>query len=364
MRIAIVHDYLMQIGGAERVLRALLQLYPDAVCYIPVFNHRLLKSQFDGIDVVPSFLQHFAHRFTYKLMLGLYPVAIEAYDLRHYDVVISSSSSFAKGVITTPDTIHINYCHTPSRFIWRYHDYLNEQDMSFQQRIIARSLIGRLRNWDYIAAQRVDYYIANSHNVSRRIQKHYHRTATVIYPPVEVERFHPEEANQGEYYLIVSRLLRYKRVDLAIAACKQLNVPLIVIGDGPDMRRLRRMAGPKTKFLGYVTDTEVTKAMAHCRALLLPGEEDFGITSLEAMASGRAVIAYGRGGALETVTPGLTGLLFYEQAVDSMVECMQEFEKVDFDSRRLRAWAQRFDVSEFKRQIKSFVEDHQLLPCR
>lgn len=358
MNIAIVHDYLMQIGGAERVLRALLQLYPKAICHIPVFNHRLLRSQFAGVEVVPSFLQHLAHAYTYKLLLGLYPIAIEAYDFRHYDVVLSSSSSFAKGAITTPDTIHINYCHTPARFVWRYHDYINEQEIAFPLRFLARCLIGRLRNWDYIAAQRVDYFIANSHNVARRIQKYYHRASTVIYPPVDVERFHPNESAIGNYYLVVSRLLGYKRVDLAIEACNRLKAPLLVIGEGPDLRRLSRLAGPKTKFIGYATDSEVARAMAHCRALLLPGEEDFGITPLEAMASGRPVIAFGRGGSVETVFPGLTGIHFYEQTVESLVASLHEFEKMDFDPKRLRSWAEQFDISEFKCKIHRFVEGH------
>jgi len=358
---ALVHDYLAQSGGAERVIAALHALFPTAPLYTSVYDPRATLPCFAQMDVRTSFLQRsvLASRRFHKLALGLYPTAFEQFDLSGFALVISSSSSFAKGVITGPETCHICYCHTPARFAWRQHEYLQQSRLT---RLLApwmRGMITDLRQWDTDSAQRADYMIANSHNVAGRIRKYYRREAdAVIYPPVETRRFALAPAEEvGDHFLIVSRLVGYKRVDLAIEACNRLRVPLRVVGAGPERRALQRMAGPTIQFLGRLPDAQVAEEYARCRALIFPGDEDFGLTPLECMASGRPVVAYGRGGALETVTMGKTGVFFEEQTPEAVMEALQAVSTLTFDPQVLQQEAARFDTAVFAERMRAFVAE-------
>lgn len=356
---ALVHDYLAQSGGAERVVAALHALFPTAPLYTSVYDARATLPCFSQMDVRTSFLQRslLSSRRFHKFALGLYPLAFEQFDLSDYALVISSSSSFAKGVITSPETCHICYCHTPARFAWRQHDYLRQSRLT---RLLAPwmcGMISGLRRRDFDSAQRVDCFVANSHNVAGRIRKYYRREVeAVIYPPVETQRFTPAPAEEiGEHFLVVSRLVGYKRIDLAIEACNRLQVPLRVVGVGPERRALRRLAGPTIQFLGRLPDGRVAQEYARCRALIFPGEEDFGLTPVECMASGRPVVAFGRGGALETVTPGKTGVFFEEQTPEAVMEALQAVSAMRVVPELLQAEAFRFDTSVFAEQISAFV---------
>jgi glycosyltransferase involved in cell wall biosynthesis len=359
MRIAIVHDYLAQAGGAERVVEAIHDLYPDAPIYTSIYDAAHTLPCFKTMDVRTSFLQRFALARTakfHKLALPLFPAAFEHFDMSSYDVVLSNTTGFAKGVITGPETCHICYCHTPARFAWRYHEYVTQGGYGKTAKRILPFLIHRLRAWDYASAQRVDYFLSNSYNIARRVQKFYGKQSEVLHPPVSVDRFSILPKPSADYYLVVSRLVGYKRVDLAVEACTKLGVPLKVVGAGPDLPRLKQMAGPKVEFLGRLKDGEVTELFGNCRAFLFPGEEDFGISPLEAMASGRPVIAYGAGGALETVIDGVTGVHFRQATANSLIEAIQRLDRLELDPARLRAHAERFDVSEFKKSLKEIVD--------
>jgi Glycosyltransferase len=360
MRIAIVHDYLAQGGGAERVVEAMHAVWPEAPIFTSVYDPEATFSSFQTMDIRTSFLQRFPFarnsRF-HKVALPLYPLAFEHFDFSEYDVVLSSSSGFAKGVITGPETCHISYCHTPARFAWRYHEYVTRGGYGKQVRKTLPFIVHFLRAWDYACAQnRVDYFLANSRNIARRIRKHYGRGSDILYPPVDVHRFLVAEKPSADFLLVVSRLLSYKRVDLAVAACTRLNLPLKVVGTGPDLARLKSMAGPSVEFLGRLPDSEVTRLMSNCRAFLFPGEEDFGIAPVEAMASGRPVIALRAGGALETVIEGETGLFFDEPEVDSLVETLRRLEDLPDVPERMRAHALTFDVSVFQARLRRYVE--------
>lgn len=278
---------------------------------------------------------------------------------QEYDLVLSSSSSFAKGVITPPETCHVCYCHTPSRFAWRQHEYLSQSRRARLLSPLLLGMLGRLRSWDYESAQRPDYFIANSHNVARRIRKYYRReTAAVIPPPVETSKYAPVSPQEvGAHFLVVSRLVGYKRIDLAIDACNRLHLPLRVVGIGPDLAGLQRKAGPTVQFLGRLSDGEVAAQYARCRALIFPGEEDFGLTPIECMASGRPVVAYGAGGALETVVDGDTGVLFCEQTADSLAAALDTVARLPFSPAALQAHAAGFDLTVFHDRMRRFLDE-------
>ena len=356
---ALIHDYLAQAGGAERAVAALHDLFPAAPLYTSVYDPKATLACFSQMDVRTSFLQRslLSSRRLHKFALGLYPLAFEQFDLTNYALVISSSSSFAKGVITSPETCHICYCYTPARFAWRQHEYLTQSRLTRLLTPWMCGMISSLRHWDFDSAQRVDYFVAISHNVAGRIRKYYRREAdAVIYPPVETQRFTPAPANEiGDHYLVVSRLVGYKRIDLAIEACNRLRLPLRIAGTGPEHRSLRRLAGPTIQFLGRLSDAQVAHEYARCRALIFPGEEDFGLTPVECMASGRPVVAYGRGGALETVTAGKTGVFFEEQTPEAVIKAIQEVAEMTVVPEMLQAEAFRFDTSVFARQMSDFV---------
>jgi glycosyltransferase involved in cell wall biosynthesis len=358
MKVALVHDYLNQMGGAERVVLALHELFPDAPLYTSIYDPRRVDAAFRSIDIRTSFMQKLPLvKKHHQPFLPLYPFAMERLDLRGYDLVLSSSSAFGKGVITRPETMHICYCHTPMRWCWNYDEYVEREHLGKIARSVLPFFITNLRVWDQTTSMRVDHFIANSPVVADRIQKYYRREAVVIPPPVEAQRFLFDPMAQPEdYFLVVSRFMPYKRIDLAIEACNRLGLPLVIIGKGRDEQRLRRLAGPTIRFLGGLSDEEVLRYYAHCRALILPGEEDFGITPLEAQASGRPVIAFGAGGALASVVDGVTGAFFHEQTVASLVATLATFDESRYDTQVIRNHALEFDKPRFHRRMLQFIE--------
>lgn len=354
-RVAFVHDYLNQMGGAERVLLALHDLFPDAPIFTTIAAPERLTYRLSQLDIRVSFMQRLPgvidHHQSY---LPLYPSAIEHIDLRRYDLVFSDSSAFAKAAIKRKGAVHLCYCHTPMRWAWDYASYVERERLPSMVRALLPPIIDRLRRWDVATADRVDHFIANSSLVAQRIATAYNRTSTVIMPPVDVGRFHMASVRE-DYFLVVSRLIPYKRIDLAVRACTLLGLPLKVIGVGRDMARLRALAGPTVEFLGAVPDEEMRDYLARCRALIFPGNEDFGITPVETQASGRPVIAFGAGGALHSVIPGVTGVFFTEQTVESLCTAIQAFRDNQFDTMRIRRHAERFDISQFHRRIMRFT---------
>jgi glycosyltransferase involved in cell wall biosynthesis len=358
MRVALVHDYLNQMGGAERVVMAFHEIFPNAPIYTSIYDPERVDPVFRTMDIRTTFMQKLPLVTKYhQPYLPFYPFAMESLDLRGYDLVLSSSSAFGKGVITRPETLHICYCHTPMRWCWNYNEYVEREQLGKMARRILPFLITGLRTWDQTSSMRVDHFIANSPVVADRIQKYYRREAVVIPPPVEAERFPFDPTIQAEnYFLIVSRLIPYKRIDLAIEACNRLQLPLVIIGSGRDLDRLKTLAGPTIRFTGRLSDEEVIYYYTHCRALLFPGEEDFGITPLEAQAAGRPVIAYGAGGALASVVDGITGAFFQEQTVDSLARVLASFDERMYNPHVIRNHALEFDKPRFSRRILQFIE--------
>jgi glycosyltransferase involved in cell wall biosynthesis len=358
MKVALVHDYLNQMGGAERVVMAFHEIFPEAPIYTSIYDPQRVDPAFQHMDIRTSFMQKLPLvKKHHQPFLPLYPFAMENLDLRGYDLVLSSSSAFGKGVITRPGTLHICYCHTPMRWCWNYEEYVEREQLGRAARAILPFFMTGLRVWDQTSAMRVDHFIANSPVVAERIQKYYRREAVVIPPPVEASRFPFDPTTQPEdYFLILSRLIPYKRVDLAIEACNRLQLPLVIIGGGRDEEPLKRMAGPTIRFLGRLSDEDVIHYYTHCRAFLFPGEEDFGITAVEAQAAGRPVIAYRAGGSLASVIDGVTGTFFREQTVESLMEVLATFDERRFNPQAIRNHALEFDTPRFHRRIQQFIE--------
>ena len=357
MRLAIVHDYLNQYGGAERVLDALHALFPCAPIYTSMYDPARMPASYRGLDIRTSFMQRLPGVTTHhQAYLPCYPIAFEAFDFSDYDVVLTNSSAWCKGVITPPETVHICYCLTPMRWAWRYRDYVERELISRLLRLGLPAAITALRVWDVTSSQRVDRFVAISRAVAARIKKYYGREATVIFPPVETSRF-ATRAAPGDFYLVVSRLIPYKRVDLAIEAFSRLGLPLKIVGDGRDGAALRSRAGPNVEFLGRVSDAEVVELVQGCRAFLFPGDEDFGIAPVEAQAAGRPVVAFAAGGALDTVIDGETGVLFGEQTVDALASAVRRLETLSLDPPTIAAHARRFDSAVFRREMADFVAD-------
>jgi glycosyltransferase involved in cell wall biosynthesis len=356
MRVALVHDRLNEMGGSDRMLLTFHEIFPHAPIYTAIYAPKAMDRRFRDLDIRTSFMQRLPgvlrHHQPY---LPVYPFAFEFMDLREYDLVISSSFAFAKGVLTRPDALHICYCHTPMRWAWRYEDYVEREQLGRFARALLPPIITWLRHWDYVTSSRVDYYIANSPTVAARIAKFYRREAAVIPPPTETSRYSVAPTHD-DYFLIVSRLIPYKRIDLAVEAFTRLGLPLRIIGSGRNEKQLKRLAGKNIKFLGQLPDAAVRDHMARCRALIFPGEEDFGMTPVEAQASGRPVIAYGAGGALSSVIEGETGAFFREQTVESLIEAVQNFRDDQFDPQRIRRHAEEFDTQRFKDRVSHFVE--------
>lgn len=356
MKLALVHDWLNQIGGAEDVLAHLVRDYPDSPVYTSMYAPEIMPDFYREWDIRNTWLDRLpgihAHHQRY---LPLYPLAWQRLDLSAYDVVLSNKSGFCHGVHTSPDTLHVCYCLAPTRYIWNLESYLDREQFGTSVRLAAQIVARLFRRWDYAAAQRVDHFIAISQEIQARIKRYYHRDSTIIYPPVDAaERFTPSEVTE-DYFLVLSRLVPYKRIDLAVQACTRLGLPLLVGGKGRDLDRLQAMAGPTVQFLGFVPDEDVPDLFARCRAFIFPGLEDFGITPLQAQAAGRPVIAFKGGGALDTVIPGQTGVLFEEQSVESLAAALQNFDAGDYDPAEIRAHALKFDSAIFNESITRYV---------
>ncbi len=337
------------------MLEVVHAMYPEAPIYTSIFGPEALPPVYRDWDVRPSFLNRFPliHQH-HQLFLPFYAYAFEQFDFSNYDLVLNVTSAFAHGIITSPKTLHICYCLTPARFLWDYHTYVARESLGRLARLILPLFLYNLRLWDRLAADRVDHFLAISKVVQQRIHKFYHRDAEIIYPPIEVERF-PLSRGHGDHFLIISRLVPYKRVDLAVKAFSQLGLPLLIIGEGRDRRALEAMAAPNVRFVGRVSDEELGHYLTDCRAFVFPGEEDFGIAPLEAQAAGRPVIAYAGGGALETVIEGTTGLFFNEPTPESLAEAVLRFDDARFDQTTIRKHALRFDRAAFERKFADFV---------
>lgn len=352
LKVAIVHDWLVTYAGADRVVDQMHQVFPDAPIYTLVYDAKNMPAWFRDYDIRPSYLQKipFATKL-YKNMLTLMPRAFEEMDLSEFDLVLSSSSSCSKGVITRPDAVHICYCHTPTRYIWDfYHTYLN--NCGWLKRKLIPRMIHKMRIWDRLAADRVDYFIANSHYIEKRIQKYYRRDSEVIYPCVHINDYEVVP-DPDDYYLMVGRFTHYKRFDLGVAACTQLGKRLIVVGRGDEEKTIRKLAGSTVEFRGAVSDEEIKQLYRKAKAFIFPGEEDFGITPVEAQSAGCPVLAFGRGGATETVIEGKTGLFFQEQTVDSVADCIRRFERdgVGANRNEIRNHSLQFSEERFRREI-------------
>ena len=356
MKLAIVCSWLNQYGGAERVLEVVHAMYPQAPIYTSIYRPQALPERYRSWDIRPSFLNRlpFIGRF-HQAYLPLYPLAFESLDLRGYDTVLSVTSAFGHGVITSAETRHVCYCLTPARFLWNYHGYIEREGLGRLARLGLAPFLKSLRQWDRLAADRVDDFIAISRTVQQRIAKYYRRESRIIYPPVDTARFAVEREPE-DYFLVVSRLVPYKRIDLAVRAFNQLGLPLRIVGEGRDRAALEAMAGPNVQFLGYLPDEAVREQMARCRAFIFPGEEDFGIAPIEALAAGRPVIAYGAGGALDTIEEGVSGLFFREPTPEALAEAVRRLEGLRFDPAALRRQAQRFDVARFQRELSEVLE--------
>lgn len=372
MKVALAHDWLNQRGGAENVLEHLVELYSGAPVFTTIYDPQLMPAAYRHWDIRPAWLNHAPaiHRH-HQPYLPLYPLAVTRMDFRGYDLILSNKSGFIHGLRHTARQLHICYCLAPTRYVWDYDSYAAREGFGRWTGVALRPVINYLRRWDFQAAQitstgregervkGVDYFIAISKEIQARIKKYYRRDSVVIYPPVDTNRFGSPANGQrgGDYYLVVSRLIPYKRIDLAVQAITRLGRRLIVVGEGRDRPALEAMAGPTVEFKGRLPDRTVVELMANCRAFLFPGAEDFGIAPVEAQAAGRPVIAFAKGGALDTVLERKTGLFFYEQSVEALTEAIEQFEKMSFDPAAARANAGRFSADRFKRALGGFVAE-------
>jgi glycosyltransferase involved in cell wall biosynthesis len=360
VRLAFVVSWLNQYGGAERVLEAAHALFPNAPVFTSIYDPRAMPHEYRAWDIRVSALDRlpFIHHH-HQFFLPLYRYAFESFDLRGYDVILSIPSAFAHGVKKPAHARHLCYCLTPARFLWQYADYVQNEAVNGAARVLLPTVVSSLRDWDRRAAARVDEFIAISREVQQRIAKFYGRQSRIIYPPVDVNSFHiapPSEID--DYFLIVSRLIPYKRIDLAIEAFNRTGLPLVIAGDGRDRPRLEALAAPNIQFVGRVLDSDRLRLMARCKAFVFPGQEDFGITPLEANAAGRPVIAYGGGGALDTIVEGLNGVLFHTPNASALSDCLATFDDSAFDPRAIRAHAEQFDTSLFQQALKQRVLAH------
>lgn len=359
MKIALVHDWLNQMGGAEDVLLELAKMYSTSPIYTSIFAPDLLPPAFRQLpiktlwmDKLPAVHKH------HQPYLPLYPMAWGGLTLKGYDVVLTNKSGFCHGLHVDDKTVHICYCLAPTRYVWQFDHYVSREGLGGVIQAVLRPLIALMKRWDYAAAQRVHHFIAISSEIKERIHTYYNRDSVVIYPPTDTARFAAARTDAiGDYFLVVSRLIPYKRIDLAVRACTALGLPLKVGGRGRDLDKLKEIAGPTVEFLGFVPDEELPALMAGCRAFLFPGLEDFGITPVQAQAAGRPVIAYGGGGALDTVKVGVTGELFTEQTVESLSAVLQAFDPSKYDAGACQDHARQFDVSVFRAQLSAFLNE-------
>ena len=356
-RVALIHDFLLDLRGAERVFAAMCDAWPEADIFTAVYDEAGTEGRFADRRIRTSFLQrlHPTSR-TFRSLLPFYPHAVESFDLRGYDTVISSSSAWAHGVLVDPGAVHVCYCHNPFRYAW------TEREATLRARgALARPalrfLLSRWRQWDWIAAQRVDSYVANSALTAARVRRYFGREATVLHPPVELERFAPVPAERiGAHYLVLAELMAHKRIDVAVRAFNRLGRPLLVVGDGPEMRRLRRMAGPTVSFTGRLSDERVAELLATSRALVVTAAEEFGIAAVESLASGRPVIALAAGGVRESVRAGVTGV-YYEGGDDAeaLAHAVEGFDPLSVDPVACVASARQFGSDRFREQLRRIV---------
>jgi len=352
---AFVHDNFVQIGGAERVAEAIARVLPNADMFSTVVLPDMLSEYLKTRNVKGTFLRYLPGlRKHYRYYFFLYPLAALSLKLSRYDVVITSCCGFAKMVRSRRDAVNICYCHTPTRWIWRFQDYAEREQFSRVTKLILRAIIRVFRKIDLRASRNPDFFIANSGIVAERIRRYYGRASTVLYPPIDCSRFSVSHSSD-DYYLIVSRLVAYKRIDLAIEACERIGRTLMIIGDGPDRKRLESLAGPRTTVRGRLPDPEVATAFENCRAFLFPGEEDFGMTPLEANAAGKPCVAYGSGGALESIIDGETGVLFTEPTPQSMAAALLRSEAIKWNPQMLRDHAEHFDTRVFSERFMQLV---------
>jgi glycosyltransferase involved in cell wall biosynthesis len=358
MQLALVHDWLNQVGGAEDVLMELVALYPDSPIYTSIYWREGMPSTWQQwpihtlwMDKLPAIHRH------HQPYLPLYPLAFSGLDLSQYELVLSNKSGFCHGFKKGKNSVHVCYCLAPTRYVWQYDLYVQRERLGGMIQSALLPLIKVLQRWDYAAAQRVDHFIAISTDIQDRIKRFYDRDSVVIFPPVDVKKRFLISETIEDYYLVVSRLIPYKRIELVVEACTRLNLPLLVGGKGRDLEALKAIAGPTVKFLGYVPDEELPALMARCRAFLFPGFEDFGITPVQAQAAGRPVIAYRGGGALDTVIAGVTGEFFDELTVESLMNALRQFNASRYSPAAIRDHALKFDRSVFQREITAFVNN-------
>ncbi|MBN1272783.1 MAG: glycosyltransferase [Candidatus Aminicenantes bacterium] len=356
-KVALVHDWLTGQRGGEKVLEVFSEIFPRApiytLFYFPGSQSEILEQK----DIRTSFLQRmpFLKR-RYRFYLPLFPLAAEMFDLQEYDLVLSSSHCVAKGIIPRPDALHISYIHSPIRYAWnQYFPYFSPKKLGLFSKFLIPPVIHYLRLWDESSSHRVDHFVANSHNVARRIEKYYRRSAEVIHPPVDTVFFQPGELKK-DYFLIVSALVPYKRIDLAVAAFSKSGCPLYIVGDGPDYKKLKSQAKSNVRFLGSVDAETLKRTYQEAQALLMPGEEDFGINALESQACGTPVIAYERGGALETILPGKTGLFFRKQRIQYLLDVLDKFQSMQFNRAFIRENALKFSRNTFKESMCRYLE--------
>lgn len=358
MRVALVHDWLTGMRGGEKCLEAFCELYPEAPVYTLVHRPGSVSATIEAHPIHTSFIQRAPWgRSRYQRYLPLYPLAIERFDLRGYDLVLSSSHAVAKGVVVHPGTVHVCYCHTPMRYVWlAYEAYFGGGRYRFPVSWALGAAATALRTWDVVSAQRVDRFIANSHNVAARIARYYRRDSVVVHPPLDTGFFTPDPSVAREdFYLIVSALVPYKRIELALEAVRRRGARLVVIGSGVERRRLERLAPPGTVFRGWVGAEELLATLRRARALLFPGEEDFGIVPLEAMSCGTPVVAYGAGGVLETVTDGETGVFFHEATAEALGAALDRLERLGLSPDAGRRRALEFSRERFRERIAAEI---------
>jgi glycosyltransferase involved in cell wall biosynthesis len=365
MKTAVVHDWLTGMRGGEKVLSAILELYPEADLFTLIHNSGSVSENIENRKIVTSFIDHLPFKSKhYRHYLPLFPTAIELFNFKDYDLIISTSHCVAKGVRPPPDTLHISYIHSPMRYVWdMYEDYFGSDKLNILTRMIIPPIANYLRTWDAISSNRVDHFIANSRHVARRIFKYYRRHASVIYPPVEISPI--STATQSEdYYLVVSALVPYKRIDLAVSAFNKLDKQLLIIGDGPERSKLQKQANNNIKFVDWLPPDQLNSYYAGCKALIFPGEEDFGIVPVEVQGFGKPVIAFSRGGALETVI-GLddknegqcTGIFFNRQTDQDLMGAIQQCEKKQWNNNFIHEHAHKFSKENFKKQMVIFIQE-------
>lgn len=357
MKVALVHDYLSQDGGAERVLKAFQEIWPEAPIFVLFYDKKKMPDFADS-KIHESFFRLLPFgRTKYQWYISLMPMAVERHNLHEFDMVLSSTSAFAKGVLTRPSTMHLSYCHTPTRYLWTdTHEYIADLKYNRIIKSFLPRLIHHLRIWDKMSVDRVDYFIANSGTVAKRINKYYRRESDIIYPPVDIDKFFISE-NIHDYFVSGGRLVTYKRFDLLVSVFNRLGWPLKIFGDGPELKKLKKIAKKNIQFLDRISDREKAEVLSKAKAFIHPQIEDLGITPIESMASGRPVIAYGEGGVTETVIPDETGMFFYEQTWESLLDTLLDFDEKSWDSHRIRERAKKFSETSFKNRMKQYAHD-------